>query len=193
MKKLSRSIYQSDHCDKTFKYEEIKQKHISISHKNIKIYCHYFNNSSECPFAEECVFLHMVSPVCRYGVMCVRDKCMFRHVDKEDDDEISNKNNDAIRLVDKEKDLDLAIVHVDTVQENQNVDVILIDSTFVVNDSHDISNSDDEEIGKNIPDKKDDQEGIVSDDEKNDKKVNPLQSVDNSNGGKTNCVQTMEV
>ena len=130
-----------DHCDKTFKYEEIKQKHISISHKNIKIYCHYFNNSSQCPFAEECVFLHMVSPVCRYGDMCVRDKCMFRHVNKENDDQISDKNNDAmetnddednlqiaddIRLLDKEKDLEIIDINDDAVESNDDEDNVEI-------------------------------------------------------------------
>ena len=37
-------------CGKTFKYEEIKQKHTAIAHENVKIYCHYFNNRNEFPF-----------------------------------------------------------------------------------------------------------------------------------------------
>ena len=47
-------------CGKVFRQEEIKQRHVQISHENLKFYCHYFNNSVDCPFDEE--FLHEDSP-----------------------------------------------------------------------------------------------------------------------------------
>ena len=106
----------------------------------------------------------------------------IRLVDKGKDLEISDINDDAVESNDdndnvqisneaEKDDLDntkeVAIVHVNRVQENQDVDVILIDSTFVVNDSDNIRSRDDEKICMNIPNKKDYEEGQVSEDEKN--------------------------
>ena len=53
--------YSCEVCERTFKCEDIMSKHHKIAHKNLKFYCHYFNNSKNCPFKEECVFLHKVS------------------------------------------------------------------------------------------------------------------------------------
>ena len=90
-----------------------------------------------------------------------------------DDAVQSNDDNDNVQISNEAEkdDLDntkeVAIVHVNRVQENQDVDVILIDSTFVVNDSDNIRSRDDEKICMNIPNKKDYEEGQVSEDEKN--------------------------
>ena len=35
-----------DQCEKSFKYLEIKKKHVQISHENLRIYCHFFNNEN---------------------------------------------------------------------------------------------------------------------------------------------------
>jgi hypothetical protein len=71
--------YNCDQCGKNFKYLELLNKHIKISHENIKIYCHYFNNQKICPFDEKCIFLHQEAKICKYGMLCERMYCMFRH------------------------------------------------------------------------------------------------------------------
>ena len=98
-------------CGKNFKYEDIKQKHKAIAHENIKIYCHYFNNRKECPFSQDCVFLHEVSAPCRYGIVCVRDKCMFRHGDQEKKDEHCEQMDDKNDEIDVIEIVEIAIIH----------------------------------------------------------------------------------
>ena len=71
--------YECDQCDKSFDYQDIKKKHVLIVHENTKLYCHFFNNDKTCPYDERCVFLHEVSKFCRYGEMCERELCMYRH------------------------------------------------------------------------------------------------------------------
>ena len=74
---------QCERCTKTFKYEEIKKKHMQITHENAKIFCNFFNNEKICPYDEECVFLHLDSSLCKYGKLCERKNCMFKHeIDK---------------------------------------------------------------------------------------------------------------
>ena len=75
-------VNKCDQCDKSFKYIEIKKKHVQISHENFKIYCHFFNNEKTCPYDAECVFLHEDSPKCKYGDSCERMYCMFKHEKK---------------------------------------------------------------------------------------------------------------
>ena len=48
--------YECEQCDRTFKYLDIKKKHILVSHENVKLYCHFFNNERTCPFDESCIF-----------------------------------------------------------------------------------------------------------------------------------------
>ena len=45
------------------------EKHVYISNENMKIYCHFFNNEKTCPYENECIFLHDVAGLCRYGVL----------------------------------------------------------------------------------------------------------------------------
>ena len=71
--------YPCNQCDKSFKYLEILEKHTKITHENLKIYCHYFNNKKRCPYNEECLFLHEEANMCKYGKLCERMFCMFKH------------------------------------------------------------------------------------------------------------------
>ena len=41
--------YQCEQCEKSFKYADIKKKHILITHENAKFYCHFYNNKKPCP------------------------------------------------------------------------------------------------------------------------------------------------
>ena len=50
--------YSCDHCEKSFKIKEIKDKHIRIAHEGIKLSCHFYKNKKNCPNNAECIFLH---------------------------------------------------------------------------------------------------------------------------------------
>ena len=76
--------YACDLCDQTFKTEEVKKIHNKIVHENLKLYCHYYNNGKNCPYDQECGFLHTVAVVCKYGDLCDRQMCMFRHSASDD-------------------------------------------------------------------------------------------------------------
>ena len=70
-------------CEKKFKYQETKSKHMRIAHENLKLFCHFFNNKKTCPFSKDCIFLHEDAPMCKYGKKCKRIYCMFKHEDVE--------------------------------------------------------------------------------------------------------------
>ena len=78
--------YNCGQCEKSFKNVELLNKHSKITHENLKIYCHYYNNSKTCPFKEECLFLHVEAPICKYGKLCERMLCMFKHVPETDEE-----------------------------------------------------------------------------------------------------------
>jgi hypothetical protein len=83
--------YKCEKCDKSFKYLDIKKKHVLIQHENTKLYCHFYNNEKTCPFDDECIFLHEDSKFCKYDLVCERNFCMFKHrkiVETEKEDEI---------------------------------------------------------------------------------------------------------
>ena len=92
--------YPCNLCDKTFKSEDIRDIHVRISHEGLQLFCHFFNNKMKCPHGGECIFLHKESGICKYGGLCERKYCMYKHEDSdiEDDDFIENetvqKDND---------------------------------------------------------------------------------------------------
>ena len=61
--------FKCNQCSKSLKTEDIMEKHVYISNENMKIYCHFFNNEKTCPYENECIFLHDVAGLCRYGVL----------------------------------------------------------------------------------------------------------------------------
>ena len=88
-----------------FRYIDTKIKHVKRHHENLRIYCHYFNNKKTCPHGDNCVFLHSDSGDCRYGRLCERMFCMFKHECEDlDNSEIIEdeivKNDEAINIVD---------------------------------------------------------------------------------------------
>ena len=91
----SHKKYACNQCDKTFKWEDVLKKHVRISHENVKLFCHYFNNGLECPYNDECIFIHEDSEVCKYGAMCERNNCMYKHKEENDENdelEINEEN-----------------------------------------------------------------------------------------------------
>ena len=135
-----------DVCDKTFKYEDLKKKHMLITHENFKIYCHFFNNEKTCPYNKDCVFLHENSTVCKYGAACERNYCMFKH--KKKDEPVENEFDKIFEEVDKtkhskcdekkeesEKDVTVANIHedeivtvdsvIDNIETNVSEDVVV--------------------------------------------------------------------
>ena len=44
-----------------------------------KLFCHFFNNSRNCPHGNGCKFLHDKAPICRFDLHCSKQRCMFQH------------------------------------------------------------------------------------------------------------------
>ena len=85
--------YKCNQCEKSFCCKEIKEKHIKISHKNVKLFCHYFNNVKVCPSEDKCKFLHEESENCKFSKSCERLKCMFMHDNSEDENDTEKDEN----------------------------------------------------------------------------------------------------
>ena len=85
--------YACEKCEKSFQYESIKDIHNKVTHNNVKLFCHYYNNDKECPNDQECVFLHEVSGPCRYMEICERENCMYQHISDKETDENDNYGN----------------------------------------------------------------------------------------------------
>ena len=58
---------------------------LSNNTRNQGIFCNFYNNYESCDFeritGKKCHFIHKESPRCRFGIVCNRHKCMFRHLD----------------------------------------------------------------------------------------------------------------
>ena len=98
--------FECDECEKVFKYETILEKHKEASHENVELYCHYFNNDKDCPFEDECIYLHEESDNCKYGKQCARKFCMFKHEDTNEEDECETDE-------DSDDDVDLGVNGID--------------------------------------------------------------------------------
>ena len=98
----SHKKYPCEHCEKSFPYESLKVKHVTAVHENLRIYCHFYNNQKECPFDEQCIFLHKQSEECKFGVSCERNNCMYQHKDIESSDEHDNDEDEIEDVEDVE-------------------------------------------------------------------------------------------
>ena len=82
-----------DECDKVYDYEGTLEKHKSGVHEDFEIFCHFFNNNKDCPFDDQCIYLHEESDNCKYGKSCERILCMFKHEECDDGDDSENEND----------------------------------------------------------------------------------------------------
>ena len=39
--------YSCEKCEKSYQYESIKDIHIKVTHNNVKLFCHYYNNEKD--------------------------------------------------------------------------------------------------------------------------------------------------
>ena len=85
--------FECDECDKIFDFEVNLEKHKEAVHEDVTLYCHYFNNNKECPYDEQCIYLHEESEKCKFGKLCERNLCMYIH-DVEDDEDDSDSDAD---------------------------------------------------------------------------------------------------
>ena len=86
--------FECDECDKIFDYEGILERHVEAVHEDVELYCHYFNNNKDCPFGDQCIFLHEESQNCKYGKACERTMCMYKHEDSDGDDDGENTDDE---------------------------------------------------------------------------------------------------
>ena len=97
---------------------------MNATHEGITLYWHYFNNDLECPNGENnCAFAHKDSEDCKYGKLCERLLCMFKHETGEE-----NKKDESI-----EKDIDT--LHKNT-EENE----------YVIQNIEEIEDLDEDEV-----------------------------------------------
>ena len=92
--------FECDECEKVFRYEAILEKHKEAAHEEFQLFCHYYNNDKDCPYDDECMYIHEDSEICRFGSNCARSLCMYKHeesVEEEcDNDEDSSDDDDDI-------------------------------------------------------------------------------------------------
>ena len=95
--KKSHSAYPCDQCEKTFKFNEMKEKHIEAAHRDKIIYCSFYNNKKECPYGDKkCMFVHKDSEECKFGKACERNNCMYKHDSEDNSDEnIDDSENEG--------------------------------------------------------------------------------------------------
>ena len=126
----SHKKYPCGYCDKIFNFKETLAKHTTAAHEQLKIYCHHYNNNTVCIYKDQCVFIHENSEECKYGHMCERKKCMYKHEGVENDLEevIENSSEDDkkdanIKDVDSDDDdaMDKEDIE-DAKNENEKVD-----------------------------------------------------------------------
>ena len=111
-KKIKHVKFQCDECDMEFRHEAVLEKHKEAAHEDVELFCHYFNNEKDCPFEDKRMFVHKESEVCKFGNLCERRLCMYRHeesnavecesdedTDENDDIEINDPNIEKIKPV----------------------------------------------------------------------------------------------
>ena len=94
--------YECDECDNVFKYEIVLEKHIEAAHEDVELFCHYFNNDKDCPFEEECIYIHEESDNCKFANNCERKFCMFKHVNTEECETAEDSDDDDDDKIDVE-------------------------------------------------------------------------------------------
>ena len=76
--------FECDECEKVFKYEAVLEKHKEATHEDFQLFCHYDNNDKDCPFDDECMYIHEDSENCKFGGNCARSFCMYKQEESAD-------------------------------------------------------------------------------------------------------------
>ena len=70
--------FECDECDKVLRFEALLEKHKEAAHEDVELFCQYYNNDKDCPFDDECIYLHKESGNCKYAQSCERKLCIFK-------------------------------------------------------------------------------------------------------------------
>ena len=71
------------------------EKRKQAVHEDVTLYCHYFNNDKDRPYDDVCIFLHEDSEECKFGNMCERTLCMYKHKSRNGDEDQSDEESDG--------------------------------------------------------------------------------------------------
>ena len=78
--------------------QDILEKDVTIAHVDARLYCHFFNNGITFPYEQDFVFLHEHSTQCKYGALCDRNVCMYKHLENSCEQQIEDELNDVTKL-----------------------------------------------------------------------------------------------
>ena len=94
--KKKHTKFPCDECDKVYNFEGTLEKHKSACHEEYEIFCYFYNNNKDCPYDDQCIYMHEESEDCKFGKSCERKMCMYRHDDakEESDDEDESESSD---------------------------------------------------------------------------------------------------
>ena len=87
--------YPCDDCEKIFNFEGLLEKHKSAAHEDFVLYCHFFNNDKDCPYEDQCVFVHEDSEDCMFAKGCERKLCMYKHEERDEDDDEDESEDES--------------------------------------------------------------------------------------------------
>ena len=96
-------------CDKVLRYEALLKKHKEAAHEDVELKCHYYNNDKDCPFEDECIYIHEESENCKYAQSCERKLCMYKHeeaLDEEDENGEESDDSDDDKLTSEGEDVE---------------------------------------------------------------------------------------
>ena len=114
----NQKLFKCEKCEQNFYLKWRLRKHQEGHENNLK-FCHYFNNTLTCPFEEHgCMFLHEISPLCKFGVACSNKCCQFRHRNQEtqscDENDDKNATKEVISEIEDETNYDDQVYPCDT-------------------------------------------------------------------------------
>ena len=101
--------FECDDCDKVFKYEAVLEKHREAAHDDVQLFCHYYNNDKDCPYVDQCIYVHEESENCKFGSNFAQNLCMYQHeksVDEESDNDGESSDDDDVAVVNDDIDFE---------------------------------------------------------------------------------------
>ena len=80
-------------CEKVFYLEWRMKRHVKGHFAKNRRLCHYYNNLKDCPFEDiGCKFTHDEAEKCKFGKLCAKPLCQFKHTAVVFHDSVEDEN-----------------------------------------------------------------------------------------------------